>query len=833
MKFLALDLETSGLDPEKDRIIEVALVKFENGEIKEKFQSLVNPGIQVEQYVLDLTGIKQEELDEAPRFLDLKGKIVDFIGDHPLVGHNLKFDIDFFKNHDLSLRNKVYDTWYFSTLLLPWEISYSLEVLTKNLNLTHSDQHRALSDATAAVKLFSLLMSAIKELPPDLVKQISELGKKSDFSLGELFQEEIFKGFPKTSFSLKKYLKDETLKSAVYKPKSQEIVKGIQKYLDQDQNAILEFPCTASFDQAAVGLIKDNLKDKKPFLLVIPDFWYQQVFLRSELSRAPGSRFAGRDENQIQLILPYSLQVNWEKVKSWEEGVELSSLYASVVTKLLIAKFYRGTEKLNVFDCSLTFEEQAIWPQFADSFKTFSLDSKKPISIISQEVFCGDQDLRKEMFESGRKIVFWQANHLRETLKNTTFSLFTPEGFAQFKTTGDEILKEFEKDPDLSEKSIALSQTLKNIDVRFSLLLGMIAIFVKKRFKKSDLFMNLMIDQKLANDHEWSKVNFLSEKILVEFHDLKKEFEKVLPLFKSREELVKNFLSRIQATTKILENFFSEKDKFFKFVEIKREDILLGYIDKGKINNIKDQLKNASAKLIFVDKNFTVNKDFESWNYFYDLPLEKFKTESFSKNCKHKIPIEVHRNLGYFSDPRNKEDYKKILSDFVKDTEKDLLIVSNSFNATQRFYYLFKEHLKKEGYSVFAQGISGGRPKITEKIKENPHNVIIGTLNFIKGVEINPIDRLLILHLPFQSSSDPLVRVEEEDDSKIFGRVILPQAILRFKDILGFLRVGSELNSEPTVNTTRCGVWDQKLVDSPYSRDFENSLPECFKLEIL
>jgi len=825
MEFIALDLETSGLDPGKDRIIEVALVKFENGEVKEKFQSLVNPGIGVERHVLELTGIEQEELDKAPKFLDLKAKLVDFIGNRSLVGHNLKFDLDFLESHDLSLRNKVYDTWYFSTLLLPWEVSYSLEVLTKNLNLPHSDKHRALSDTMAVIKLFNLLLGAIQELPSDLTERISALSEKSSFNLGELFQEEVFKEFPKTDFSLKKHLEGQSLNRAVSKLKSQEIVKEVQKYLDQDQSAILEFPCASSFDEAGAKLVQNNLVEKKPLLAIVPDFWYRQVFLKSEL--------IDKGSDQIQMILPNSLRVDWKKVMSWEEGFDLSPLYASVVAKLLIARFYRQTEKLNIFDCSLTFEERAIWSQFADSFKTSALDQKKLISIISQKVFCEDRNLREEILTSKQKIVFWRAGYLRETLKHSAFSLFTPKGFAQFKLAGDEILKGLDQDSILSERVTALAQTLKNIDVRFSLLLGMIAIFVRKRFDKDALFMNLILDEELLREYEWSKINFLSEKILAEFQDLEKEFEKILPVFKSQKMIAENFLSRVKATTRILKNFFGNGGDFFRFVELKREDILLGYIDEAKISQVKDQLRNASAKLIFVDQNLTVNRSFESWNYFYDLPLKRFKTQSFSKSGQEKIPIKVFRNLGYFSHPGKLEEYKKILADFIEGTKEDLLVVSNSFNATQKFYPLFKESLEAEGYSVFAQGISGGRPKITEKIKENPPNVIIGTLKFLRGVEINPIDRLLILHLPFQSPEDPLVQVEEASE-RIFGKVILPQAILRFKDILGFVsrdfdvsQKGSKPHLKPAVM-----VWDQKLVDGRYAKDFEDSLPDCFKLEI-
>ena len=96
--FVALDLETTGLDFEKDEIIEVALVRFENGEPKDNLDFLVKPSsAELRPFIETLTGISKTDLDAAPDFATVAGQICSFIGDLPVVAHNALFDSKFLK----------------------------------------------------------------------------------------------------------------------------------------------------------------------------------------------------------------------------------------------------------------------------------------------------------------------------------------------------------------------------------------------------------------------------------------------------------------------------------------------------------------------------------------------------------------------------------------------------------------------------------------------------------------------------------------------------------------------------------------------------------------
>ena len=94
-RFIALDFETTGLSIEKDRIIEVAAILFENGEPAKRFVSLVKPTLPIPKLIEDITGITNEMVEHAPSEKDIVDDLFDFIGKNPIVAHNTPFDLSF------------------------------------------------------------------------------------------------------------------------------------------------------------------------------------------------------------------------------------------------------------------------------------------------------------------------------------------------------------------------------------------------------------------------------------------------------------------------------------------------------------------------------------------------------------------------------------------------------------------------------------------------------------------------------------------------------------------------------------------------------------------
>ena len=101
--YVCVDLETTGLEPKRDRIIEIGAVKVRDGVPQEEFSTLVNPQRQLEERIVTLTGIQEEDLKDAPPIEEVLPKFLEFAEELPLLGHAVLFDFSFFKRAAVNL----------------------------------------------------------------------------------------------------------------------------------------------------------------------------------------------------------------------------------------------------------------------------------------------------------------------------------------------------------------------------------------------------------------------------------------------------------------------------------------------------------------------------------------------------------------------------------------------------------------------------------------------------------------------------------------------------------------------------------------------------------
>ena len=158
--YVCLDLETTGLDPKRDKIIEIGAIKVKSGEIIAQMETFVNPQRKLEERIVELTGIRDEHLENAPEITDILPELIDFIGEDILLGHSVLFDYSFIKKAAINQRFKFekfgIDTLKIARKFLPDLESRSLAFLCSHFEIEHS-AHRALTDAKATSKLYHKL----------------------------------------------------------------------------------------------------------------------------------------------------------------------------------------------------------------------------------------------------------------------------------------------------------------------------------------------------------------------------------------------------------------------------------------------------------------------------------------------------------------------------------------------------------------------------------------------------------------------------------------------------------------------------------------------------
>lgn len=164
--YVCIDLETTGLNPKTDKIIEIGAVKVIDGEIVGSYSSYVNPGRRLEERIIALTGISQEQVDDAPDIEQVLPQLLVFLEDLPLLGHRVLFDYSFLKkaavNGKQSFEKQGIDTLRIARCFLPELEKRSLEYLCKYYEIPHH-AHRALADAEATVALYQKLVAEFYE----------------------------------------------------------------------------------------------------------------------------------------------------------------------------------------------------------------------------------------------------------------------------------------------------------------------------------------------------------------------------------------------------------------------------------------------------------------------------------------------------------------------------------------------------------------------------------------------------------------------------------------------------------------------------------------------
>ena len=164
--YVCVDVETTGLNPKSENIIEIGAVKVVDGQVVDTFQSFLKPRKPLEDRIVALTGITDEMLGDAPEGKLVMPLFAEFCGELPLVGHNLIFDYSFLKramlNEKLSFERKGVDTLKIARKYLPELESRNLGFLCQHFDITHT-AHRALGDAEATVQLYEILKQLFGE----------------------------------------------------------------------------------------------------------------------------------------------------------------------------------------------------------------------------------------------------------------------------------------------------------------------------------------------------------------------------------------------------------------------------------------------------------------------------------------------------------------------------------------------------------------------------------------------------------------------------------------------------------------------------------------------
>lgn len=177
---IVLDTETTGLDYTKEKIIEFAAVRLENGKIKDSFQTLINPEQHIRKSSMAVHGITEEMVADAPTEAEILPKIQEFIGDYPIVAHNAIFDHSFLNEaykrvFKKKFENEKIDSQQMFKEICPDLDSHGLVALTEKFHVELENHHRAMDDTMGLALAYPKLKKLYLQKYDWQVKQLDNI----------------------------------------------------------------------------------------------------------------------------------------------------------------------------------------------------------------------------------------------------------------------------------------------------------------------------------------------------------------------------------------------------------------------------------------------------------------------------------------------------------------------------------------------------------------------------------------------------------------------------------------------------------------------------------
>ncbi|MFH0883530.1 MAG: exonuclease domain-containing protein, partial [bacterium] len=194
-RFVALDFETTGLDPKVNRIIELGAVRFEGGQPVARYSELAAVDEPLDPFITRLTGIRDQDLTDRPRIEALLSNFLEFLGSDPIVGQNVQFDLGFLEAERKRISKAhrpewnpgpVHDTVPIARAFLPTLASYGLGALARQFNVSLDRAHRAVHDAEATGFVLIELLKRARRTPFGELNEMNLILGGAAFTLGEL-----------------------------------------------------------------------------------------------------------------------------------------------------------------------------------------------------------------------------------------------------------------------------------------------------------------------------------------------------------------------------------------------------------------------------------------------------------------------------------------------------------------------------------------------------------------------------------------------------------------------------------------------------------------------
>lgn len=809
---VALDLETTWLTKEKDFIIELALIKFDENtfEIVEEFSTLLNPWIKIPDLNVNITWITDEMVVNEPTFNEVLEKITTFIWDLPILGHNTYFDRDFLIEKWVKIdKNIVLDTFFLANFLSIGCKSMSLEALTSFYSIPLSGAHRAYNDTRATIELFKMLLLEFDKLGEDKKSLISYFFSNCVDKNINYLKTLLFKVDKKINYDDFVSLQLDKIRSINTKllPREESVDENIKNYFlklpefeDRESQINMAEKIYNNFFQNKKTVIEAPTWIWKTLAYLIPSILYskkvhKKVFISTKTKILQDQIYSKDLKTLSENIW---IDFNYTKVKWKKNYISLKSYFDFIRDFTLDYEKVSFMSKITLWLCNTEFWEfdelfytsnEYKFLKYVNSDNIMTLSDKNP--YLKKE-FVYKQKVNLELAD----IVVVNHSLLFSDLKND---------FNFFGKVENLVIDEAHSIEDIATESLKNAFSLKVVDD----ILNYSEIVFKNNFfdsfalksKKEDLLSNLNLFFDIFNSYLKGKTNnenfFVNSLIDESFYAFQSDyFNKLWESLKSilidiKTELlwVKfDFSREINQIDKIVDiiDKIVDKNNWEEYIKIAHysdyEWIKLEYtildIWSYLRKNFWDYLDNCfllSATLSIAEKFDYVKKSLHLENFEFTIYETDF---DFKKQAILYIPKDIWSI---------KNNFSKVL-EFLKELftilKWNTLVLFTSLSAVRNVYINLNFFTQSIWSKLLAQSIYWSKNKILDSfLQAHQNSIILWTDSFWEWIDIpwEPLKYLIIHKIPFSVPTDPIFLSRSKLFTNAFSEYSVPKSILKLK----------------------------------------------------
>lgn len=853
--YISLDIETTGLSPERDDIIEIGAVKFDHEKIHDRFQTFIHYDEEIPELVTHITGITNKDLEGAPALHDIADKLYEFIGDLPIIGHNINFDIDFLKEKGFIISNPLLDTLPLTSIIKPGLPTYSLDMLTDEFNIKHKDKHRAQDDAIATADLFNLLIDEIEKIDKTTLAQIKEIVSKSNWGLKDIFLA------VNSDVNLDKYngngefeesgnlnwdkneileLYEENGAISDYEKREPQI-QMTEKIFDaftENKNLLIEAGTGTGKSLAYLlpSIYKSLSEDTKVVIATHTKNLQDQLFNKD----IPIAHKLIKENFKVSVLKGRNNYLSGERLNQF---MQKSFFYDAEVTMLIKVLIWKNkTETGDKEELSLQGREYFNWldiccdgikcphnnAKFANKCflnKAREKASKSDVIITNHSLLLNDTIGPTQILPEYSYLIVDEAHHLENEATNAlTITLVNESITGPVKNLKD-LLK---REPELVGE-------LEELENKADIFFGFLGIFYEKFIKYASFVQQLTLVEHMYESIEWERVSdaaqttaLKGEQVFKELHAFSESIddEEFAAYLQYEMEGIAETMRKLSFV--ILEKGVSDFGKSISWVFTKMDGALGIKCAPIQVReHLRGTLLHDKKSIILTSATLSVDHKFDYIKYQLGLDddFEGIILPSYFK-YEDQVQVVIYKHLKAPATPGYFNDTCEIIKREAIENGGRMLVLFTSKKAIEATFLKLAPELKNKGISILAQNMSGGRNKIIELFKRNPeHSIIFGTNSFWEGVDIKgeALNTVIIQKLPFDPPNDPIHSARSELFDQPFFEYQVPRAILRFKQGFGRLIRSAQ-------DKGRVIVLDSRVLSKNYGEMFINSLPEGVKV---